>query len=54
MKQSRRIESNRFAVKTLANGKPVIVDTHDKNRRIVCGFNCFVLAYQHCNKLNRS
>lgn len=58
MKQSRRIESTQFSVKTGKNGKPVIVDTHnvdthDKGLKIVCGFNCFVLAYQHCNKLNR-
>lgn len=53
MKQSRRIDSNRFAVKTGKNGKPVIVDLHD-NTRIVCGFNCFVVAYAYCNRLNRS
>ena len=47
MKQSRRIDSNRFAVKTGKNGKPVIVDLHNC-ARIVCGFNCFVVAYQHC------
>lgn len=54
MKQSRSIESSQFVVKTGKNGKPVIVDTHDKNKRIVCGFNCFVLAYQHCNRMNKS
>lgn len=59
MKQSRRIESSQFVVKTGKNGKPIIVDTHnvdlhDKKQKIVCGFNCFVLAYQHCNRLNRS
>lgn len=53
MKQSRRIESTQFVVKTGKNGKPVIVDTHDKKGRIVCGFSCFMLAYQHCNRLNR-
>lgn len=57
MKQSRRIESNRFVVKTAKNGKPVIVDTHNvnlhNNARIVCGFNCFMVAYAYCNKLNR-
>lgn len=52
MKQPRRIQANRFAVKTGKNGKPVIVDLHN-GARIVCGFSCFVLAYQHCNKLNR-
>ena len=54
MKQSRRIESTRFAVKTGKNGKPVIVDLHDKGQKIVCGFNCFVVAYAYCNRLNRS
>ena len=34
MKQSRRIESTQFAVKTAANGKPIIVDTHDKGKRL--------------------
>jgi len=53
MKQSRRIESTQFVVKTGKNGKPIIVDLHDKGQKIICGFNCFVLAYQHCNKLNR-
>jgi hypothetical protein len=52
MKQSRRIESTQFAVKTGKNGKPVIVDLHDKNKRIVCGFSCFMLAYQQAKKLN--
>jgi len=51
MKQSRRIESSQFVVKVNRSGFPVIVDTHDKGQKIVCGFNCFVLAYQHCNRM---
>lgn len=53
MKLSRRIQANRFVVKTGKNGKPVIVDLHN-NGKIVCGFNCFVVAYTYCNRLNRS
>lgn len=53
MKQSRRIDSNRFAVKTGKNSKPIIVDLYD-NARIVCGFSCFVVAYAYCNRLNKS
>lgn len=54
MKQSRRTESSQFVVKTATNGKPIIVDTHNKKQKIVCGFNCFVLAYNHCNRMNKS
>lgn len=51
--KSRNIQALRFVVKVNRSGFPVIVDLHN-NARIVCGFNCFVVAYQHCNRLNRN